>query len=945
MNFNFNFNPENFGLGVMAGWATAYGIYRARGVLGAARDSVTQQMSGAQEFATRGADSRYVNDLLKSVETRHLVGNRVKLSEILVEPRFIPQPEFAMPPDDDIVHSVFHVVPHVTEYPYLQAPYNIETLSIEDLGRGKRAIAILGASGSGRTTALSAIALWSLGRVKFSQPEDRVQEQIDTQDALLPEKERNARKNERKQVEEMAMRALKNSIREDEDAPERGSAFRWMTPIYLHLANVNLDPSEYGREIDPAEPLVRAVQHEVSGLTSRTIAANLYQRLEDGDGLILIDGYDDLPPQERNAKAKWLQAFIKEYGQNFIIVTGPAQGYGNLVSAGFTPVLLREWHDVSYKECVDKWAELWSQISAKRRSEVPLDSVHAMKSDFRGRTPFTHSARLLAMFADEGSSDYEDIIQNVIKRLIPEKTSLEAIMPKLIQAATLQLDYGYITAEKLQTLVEGQSTLETEVTDFIEKGDYNASSQSEFDEFDFDVERGDDEDIDSLFEDEQEEPETSSDIPIDTARPDAVVNEIDEPKSKSARQERSELSKALKTQETMLSDLVKSGLMVEHRDNRYQFRYSIICAYLASLAIPQMSIDEQLNKAQSILWQDALAHATLNDPLTDLVQIYLDSPTDILHDNILSIARWMPYASDDAEWKLTMLRKLGNMFVAPNQFPLIRERVAAALVGTGENNTRIVFSKALRHPNEHVRQLACLGLGAIGDERAVDELLALMEDPVADVQLAAGLALGAIGTETALEGMVYAFTEGSEQLRQAIAEALAAIPEEGYPVLYDAIQHEDIKLRRAAVFGLRRVPTNWALVALYRVSLEDDQWYVRSAAEGAFQDMRLSEVSGGVQPYPDVESIPWLGEWIASLGEDAIEEDQDIQDILRMALHDNDPIIQELTVTNIGQLGLVEFTDVLYRALRSENVQVRTAAYRALGNFQQHLGDALPSPA
>ncbi len=135
------------------------------------------------------------------------------------------------------------------------------------------------------------------------------------------------------------------------------------------------------------------------------------------------------------------------------------------------------------------------------------------------------------------------------------------------------------------------------------------------------------------------------------------------------------------------------------------------------------------------------------------------------------------------------------------------------------------------------------------------------------MQLAAGMALGAIGTEDALQAMIAALTSGAEQLRQAMAEALAAMPEEGYPTLYEAVTHEDFLLRRAAIFGLRRLRTTWALVAIYRAFLEDEQWYVRSAAQQAFQELTYGRTESLTSPYPKVEEIEWLQVWAARRGE------------------------------------------------------------------------------
>jgi HEAT repeat protein len=152
-------------------------------------------------------------------------------------------------------------------------------------------------------------------------------------------------------------------------------------------------------------------------------------------------------------------------------------------------------------------------------------------------------------------------------------------------------------------------------------------------------------------------------------------------------------------------------------------------------------------------------------------------------------------------------------------------------------------------------------------------------------------------------------------------------------------------LRRAAVFGLRRVNTPWALIALHRRTIEDDQWYVRSAAEQAFQEMQFGDIAAGVRSYPPIESIPWLREWITSLGQEAGEAiDGDSSALLRKALEEGSPLIQSLSAANMGQLGLAAYTGLLYTTLRHRDSEVREAAHRALCNIQLQMGYPLPSP-
>jgi len=181
-------------------------------------------------------------------------------------------------------------------------------------------------------------------------------------------------------------------------------------------------------------------------------------------------------------------------------------------------------------------------------------------------------------------------------------------------------------------------------------------------------------------------------------------------------------------------------------------------------------------------------------------------------------------------------------------------------------------------------------------------------------------------------------------VRQAIAEAFAAIPDEGYPTLRDAAQATDMMLRRAAMFGLRRINATWALVSLYRASIEDDQWYVRSAAEQAFHEMRFGEKVSGVRGYPKVDSLPWLMQWVSELEPNTLKEDQNAEEILLMALERGDPETQLLSVTSMGQLGLIDHVGTLYTALRHRQAAIRDAAYRSLADLQAQLGYPLPSP-
>jgi HEAT repeat protein len=895
------FDIENFGFGLLAGWASAYGVYRARHSIGSAISATRSQATSAQHYATRSADGRYINDLIQQCETSHLAGKSVNLTDILVEPRFLNAPPMAAPPDDDVTHSVFHIVPQVADHPFLHAVYNLESLSIDDLSGGSRALALLGNPGSGRSTALMTIALHALGKTRFLKAEDKLQQSLDAEEAALSEKERAARIKERIALEERARQRLKDEHNISfesligNEANANVPLFNRLMPVYVHLASISLNVAEFSADIDPAEPLIRAVQHQVGPITARAIPRNMYQRLDKGEVLLLVDGFDDLPPAEQAEKSLWLQALMQAYSGNFFIVAGPARGYGRLTQIGLTPVFIRPWDDTDLETAVERWRQAWPQLAGTRRkpAEAPApEQLRRAQANNRALSPVDVTLKVWAAFAnDTEKASFEGWAHAYIQRLLPPKMPLDNILPQLAALAVLQLEQGFITAENL---AQANIQLSDEMSDML------------------------------AAESAAAEEEATTDTP--------------EPaKSERDGKDKEETS----NQNKLFAALRQTGLLVAYRNNRYQFRHAYITAYLASLTLKGLSAPQLEAKTQSPVWRLALTYAAAHSSVDALIRAHLSQPADVLNNQIFDIARWLAYASPQAEWRGPILKHLGNILLAPNQYPLTRERAAAALISTRDKKTVFIFRQAARSANPHIRLLACLGIGAIGDPDAINDLIPLTEDQEKDVQLAAGIALGAIGTQEALEAMVILLTEGSEHIRQAVAEALAAIPDEGHPVLYDGIVHDDMMVRRASAFGLRRIHATWSVVSLYRAFLEDTQWYVRSAAQQAFQELE-QEGHNSPQAYVRPDELAWLAEWAAEQGE-GIPPGAGTQ-ILIKAMHEAEPDFRALSAQALGQLGEVTALKPLYDALRDRQQEVRSAAHRALGELELQLAEGLPSP-
>jgi HEAT repeat protein len=390
-----------------------------------------------------------------------------------------------------------------------------------------------------------------------------------------------------------------------------------------------------------------------------------------------------------------------------------------------------------------------------------------------------------------------------------------------------------------------------------------------------------------------------------------------------------------------IKSLLSSELFVKRAGNAYDFRHPMITAYFGAESLIH-DIPQRLPEvATNDNWNQAIELAAAAIDLSPAIYQKLSKAPDLLFTNLFSIVRWLPETPADARWRGEILKRLSAAFVGTSQFTTIRARAVAGLVASRDQNVLFILRQGIRNGNPVIRKLACIGMGAIGESEALADLRPMLVDDNREVQLAAGMALGAVGTEAALEMMVQGLLEGEEPLRQVVAEALAGIPNEGHSILRDAVVHQDMMVRRAGVYGLARIPATWALIGLYRAMIEDEQWYVRSAAEYTFARARDPHREGP-RVLPTADQLGWLSKWATEMGL-AVPEGEKAQQLVVRALQEAPPNIRVMAARSIGKLGLLMGIKPLYLALTDRNEQLRATAYDALGIIQQRVTHPLPS--
>lgn len=377
------------------------------------------------------------------------------------------------------------------------------------------------------------------------------------------------------------------------------------------------------------------------------------------------------------------------------------------------------------------------------------------------------------------------------------------------------------------------------------------------------------------------------------------------------------------------ADLVKAGILKRRAAGRVSFSNAGIGAYLAGLGMSELGVPEGIDKDFWLPAETALGfHAGFIDA-SDEVEHKLQAGGDPLRRSVLTAARWLRTAPENLPWRSKVLRSLGTIIQNHNLPYGLRLRATHAMAQSREPSATIFFERLMGSQHVTSRILGALGLGGTHDPKGLPVLVeALTQDSDLRVRKAASLALAAIGTEEAMEALGTSLLQADEAVRVAVAEALAIHAGEGHDMLRDAHSIKDAQTRRAALFGLARVPAKWAEVLLERSQIDDDQWIVRGAAAEALENRRNPKWRVEA-PLQEAADLPWLKEFASSQGQ-GVSPGRPALEMLRKALGNGSPEQRIAAIEALGWVGGQALELELKEALQGDEAYLRDAAFESI---------------
>jgi hypothetical protein len=383
--------------------------------------------------------------------------------------------------------------------------------------------------------------------------------------------------------------------------------------------------------------------------------------------------------------------------------------------------------------------------------------------------------------------------------------------------------------------------------------------------------------------------------------------------------------KAQMEPDEFLDDAIARRMLARHRD-RVQFHHALAGAFCAATALifePEATLPNETEG-----WTRSLYFYAPMGDVAPMVTRRLNLAPDLLHTDLLACARWLRDAPPEARWRTDVLRRLSRLFGDPNQAFALRARVLAAFVAAADPAVGALFKQHLTSADSELRQLVLLGLGAINEVSAVPQAGAMFADPHLEVRWAAALALSVLAHASAVEELAKGLLAGDDNLRRACAEALARQPEEGHPVLQEAIQHNDLSVRRAAAYGLAATGADWALALLETAQRHEQEWLARSAAQEMLAQWRDTN-SRAPRPFLPPEQQGWLVAWAAERGQ-GVPPGRGALEVITRALVEGDEPTRRAAAGALGRLADPAGARDLYPLLRDQAPVLREAAFEAL---------------
>lgn len=656
-------------------------------------------------------------------------------------------------------------------------------------------------------------------------------------------------------------------------------------PVFVHISD--LLPGD--RITDQSmEHILQAVRSYANTLSLNRHEELLREAFKNGRALLLLDGWDEVPQSIHKEVIALLDDLFKSYPLSRIVISSTPENISGLTAFGLIPIAMAAWDERQYFKFIRKWAKAWLRFiePSIEDNEGRIDPrlLNAwLLADKPILSPFDATLKVWAAFAgDTLGPDYVDAIEAYILRITEQMPNIRSGLEDFALQMIASQNIALNLKRARGLKVEYQST------------------------------------------------ET------DREKDHQVIESLGNVRR----------SGSFKHLPGALPNLLESGLLVGHLQDRLSFSHHLITAYLASASLANAPISHFLSNQEDWTGKTLTISFLINSrDMSPEVSELLHANDDLLLRNPLKMGRWLSYSSKSATWRTETMRFIADQ-VQREDIPLgLRARLISALLISNDQAVGVLLGQLSHTSNKDLRRIAALGLGYLLDSGSLNRLGELLEDPDPSIYRSACIALVRIGSKQAFEYLGTALLNGGEDLQRSTSEALALNSADGHEILKEASQMEDLMVRRSSVHGLMQIKKPWAREILEMLTVDDQEWVVRAAATQALEEAQITSLNIPVPLLP-LHETPWLISYAGERGM-GIAPGKPAHNLLIAVLDDGSPDQQLAALEYLKLKPELEALPSIHRLFAEGDDDLMQAAHETLwhyaaGGFEIRLTTLLP---
>jgi len=366
--FFLDFEAFSFWIGVITGFILFYLLGKLRHLLKQISDNWKRQLEKSKQDKLHNDSVRIGNDTLIRCQGMHLAASLFSLDEILIPPRLLAPPTLPMAyhptPFEDVTDCV---IPNTLDSPELASFYNSPSITCVEALQGNANILIVAEPGQGKTTCLAHLA------TQFIRGDQ-------------------------------ALGELANKI-----------------PLLLHIADLNLSTED---SATPFDIIVNAITPYIKSIPPKRLPNALQIALSQNDAILLLDGLDEVSPEEMDGAISFLNDLSFQYPKLRMVACASPYHLAGLLNLGFYPLALKSWTPGERQQFLNNWGTLWQNYIAEPIPDEEPDKTSLLitgwiSNQISNLSPFELTLRVWSVYVgDSSGNETVDYIEAYIQRFL-----------------------------------------------------------------------------------------------------------------------------------------------------------------------------------------------------------------------------------------------------------------------------------------------------------------------------------------------------------------------------------------------------------------------------------------------------------------------------------------------------------------------------------------------